>query len=132
MPETKFEPDAGEELNAQREKQGMPPLEAAKTRDRGIGPFGRLVLRGATVIDGTGAPPIGPIDIVVEKGRIAELRKVGVPKAPIKAERRPPGGDHEIDCHGKYVTPGFIDCHAHAGVPYHCGAWLGASGGLRL
>ena len=78
MPETKFEPDAGEELNAQREKQGMPPLEAAKTRDRGIGPFGRLVLRGATVIDGTGAPPIGPIDIVVENGRIAELRKVGV------------------------------------------------------
>ena len=89
MPETKFEPDAGEELNAQREKQGMPPLEAAKTRDRGIGPFARLVLRGATVIDGTGAPPIGPIDIVVENGRITELRKVASAKPPIKPERRP-------------------------------------------
>ena len=30
-----------------------------------------------------------------------------------------PAGDHEIDCHGKFVTPGFIDCHAHAGVAYH-------------
>ena len=28
-------------------------------------------------------------------------------------------GDHEIDCKGKWVTPGFIDCHAHAGVAYH-------------
>ncbi|HUB46090.1 MAG TPA: amidohydrolase family protein [Acetobacteraceae bacterium] len=119
MPESVFEPDAGEELTAQRAKQGMPPLEPATSRDRGVGPFGRMVLRGATVIDGTGAPPIGPIDIVVENGRIAELRKVGVPKAPINPDRRPPAGDHEIDCGGKFVTPGFIDCHAHAGVPYH-------------
>jgi|SRR5271166_1044 len=113
------ETDAGEELTQLRASLGMPPLEPARARDRGIGPFKRLVLRGATVIDGTGAPPIGPIDIVVENGRIAELRKVGVPKVPIEASRRPEGGDHEIDCSAKYVAPGFIDCHAHAGVPYH-------------
>jgi imidazolonepropionase-like amidohydrolase len=78
-----------------------------------------MVLRGATVIDGTGAPPIGPADIVVEHGRIAAIRKVGVPGAPINPARWPEAGEHEIDCHGKWVTPGFIDCHAHAGVPYH-------------
>lgn len=114
-----FEPDAGEELTVERAQQGMPPLQPATRRDRGRGPFARMVLRGASVIDGTGAPPIGPIDIVVEQGRIAEMRKVGVPKAAIKPERRPAPGEHEIDCHGKFVTPGFIDCHAHAGVPYH-------------
>ncbi len=119
MADDMFEPDAGEELTAQRAQQGMPPLQPATGRDRGVGPFARMVLRGATVIDGTGAPPIGPIDIVVENGRIAEMRKVGVPKAAIKPERRPAAGEHEIDCHGKFITPGFIDCHAHAGVPYH-------------
>ncbi len=113
------EPEAGEELTLLRTDQGQPPLIEASGRDRGIGPFRRLVLRGATVIDGTGAPPIGPIDIVVENGRIAEMRKVGNAKAPINPDRRPAPGEHEIDCHGKFVTPGFIDCHAHAGVAYH-------------
>ncbi|WP_204309890.1 hypothetical protein, partial [Klebsiella michiganensis] len=70
-------------------------------RDRGAGPFKRLVLRGATVIDGTGAPPIGPTDIVVEDGRIVLMKKVGSAKTVIKEAARPPGGDHEIDCHGK-------------------------------
>ncbi|HWK44527.1 MAG TPA: amidohydrolase family protein [Stellaceae bacterium] len=111
--------DAGEELTAQNTQAGMPPVPAAASRDRGIGPFKRLVLRGATVIDGTGAPPIGPVDIVVEGGVITMLKKVGSPQTPIKPARRPEPGDHEIDCHGKYVTPGFVDCHAHAGVAYH-------------
>ncbi|MBV9538946.1 MAG: amidohydrolase family protein [Acidisphaera sp.] len=97
----------------------MPPVQAATSRDRGQGPWPRLVLRGATVIDGTGAPPIGPTDIVIERGAITELRKVGVPHVAIKQERRPDPGDHEIDCHGKFVTPGFVDCHGHAGVAWH-------------
>ena len=67
-----FEPDAGEELALSRAQMGQPPVPEATGRDRGIGPFKRLVLRGATVIDGTGAPPIGPIDIVVENGRIVD------------------------------------------------------------
>ncbi len=119
MSGSEFEAEAGEELPLSRGALGMPPVREATTRDRGAGPFHRLVLRGATVIDGTGAPPIGPVDIVVEHGRIAEMRKVGAAKRPIKESMRPAAGDHEIDCHGKWVTPGFIDCHAHAGVPYH-------------
>ncbi|MDQ8731508.1 amidohydrolase family protein [Bradyrhizobium sp. LHD-71] len=111
--------EAGDELTAENTKAGMPPVQAATSRNRGSGPFKRLVLRGATVISGTGAPPLGPMDIVVEEGRITQIKKVGTPKIPIKPERRPAPGDHEIDCHGKYVTPGFIDCHAHAGVAYH-------------
>ena len=36
----------------------------------GVGPFGRMLIRGATLIDGTGAPPEGPVDMVVENNRI--------------------------------------------------------------
>jgi len=107
----------GDELAVSRAKAGQPPIVPARQRDRGVGPFKRLVLRGATVIDGTGAPPIGPTDIVVESNRITLLKKVTGNLA--NAANRPAAGDHEIDCRGKWVTPGFIDCHAHAGVAYH-------------
>ena len=30
----------------------------------------QLILRGATLINSTGAPPIGPVDIVIEKIRL--------------------------------------------------------------
>ena len=42
------------------------PLYAPDRRpDEGEGPFQRLIVRGATVVDGTGAPPVGPVDIVM-------------------------------------------------------------------
>ena len=50
----------------------------------GEGPFERLVIRGATMIDGAGAPPIGPVDIVIENNRIKEIKSVGFPKVAIK------------------------------------------------
>jgi len=91
----------------------------------GAGPFGRLVIRGVTMVDGTGAPPVGPVDIVVEGGRIAEIHAVGFPGVPIRPERRPPAGDHEIDAHGMYALPGFVNAHAHIAVPDH-----GKAGGV--
>ena len=62
----------GEERIDRLRAAGMPPVAAATSRDRGAGPFRRLVLRGATVIDGTGAPPWSPADIVIENGRITK------------------------------------------------------------
>ena len=32
-----------------------------------------------TVVDGTGAPPVGPMDIVVAGNRITQIRSVGTP-----------------------------------------------------
>jgi imidazolonepropionase-like amidohydrolase len=81
----------------------------------GEGPFERLVIRGATMIDGAGAPPIGPVDIVIENNRIKEIRSVGYPKAAINESRRPAKGVKEIDASGMYVMPGLVDCHAHIG-----------------
>jgi imidazolonepropionase-like amidohydrolase len=83
--------------------------------DEGGGPYQRLVIRGATMIDGTGAPPQGPVDIVIEGDRISAIRSVGYPKVPINERRRPAAGDREIDGTGMFVLPGLIDMHTHTG-----------------
>jgi len=87
----------------------------APARSEGDGPWSRLVIRGATMIDGTGAPPVGPVDIVIRNDRIAEIRSVGYPGVPIDDARRPGSADREIDAHGMYVLPGFVDMHGHIG-----------------
>lgn len=83
--------------------------------DEGEGPYDRLILRGAIVIDGTGAPPRGPADIVIEGSRIAEIVGVGVPGVAIDEEGRPGDATREIDVSGMYVLPGFVDLHLHTG-----------------
>jgi len=90
-------------------------IEEAPERLEGDGPYERLILRGGTIIDGTGAPPRGPVDIVIEGNRIAQIRSVGYPKVPIDSTRRPVAGDRELDVSGMYVMPGFIDMHGHVG-----------------
>ncbi len=92
-------------------------VQAAPDRrpDEGEGPFERLIIRGATLIDGTGSPPVGPVDIVVEGNRIAEIRSVGFPGVDIRADRRPEGATRELDATGHFVMPGFVDMHAHIG-----------------
>ncbi len=93
-----------------------PDVNPAPERgDQGEGPFDRLIIRGATVIDGTGAPPVSPVDIVVEGNRIVDIRVVGAPKVPINEERRPGDATRELDATGMFVMPGFIDTHVHCG-----------------
>jgi N-acyl-D-aspartate/D-glutamate deacylase len=59
-----------------------------------------LVITGATVVDGTGAPP-RTADVAVSNGVITEVGKVDG-----TAHRR-------IDADGLMVTPGFVDIHTH-------------------
>ena len=84
---------------------------------RAEGPYERLVIRNATLIDGTGAPPRGPYDIVIEGDRIARVVSVGLQGLDDPAARRPPAGDRELDAAGMTITPGFINTHGHLG-PY--------------
>ncbi|MBI4430057.1 MAG: amidohydrolase [Ignavibacteriales bacterium] len=85
--------------------------------DEGKGPFKVFVIRGATLIDGSGAPPQGPVDIVVENNRIKSVQGAGTPGLPLKQNRKPEKSDFELDATGMYVMPGFVDMHVHAGGP---------------
>ncbi|MCR9134083.1 MAG: amidohydrolase family protein [bacterium] len=89
----------------------------APPRSDGEGPFDRLIIRGVHLIDGTGSPATGPVDIVVEGNKIAQIRTVGYPGLPINESRRPQADENtrEIDASGMYLLPGFIDMHAHTG-----------------
>jgi hypothetical protein len=86
-------------------------------RTEGDGPYNRLFIRGITLINSTGAPPLGPIDIVVEQNKIAQIKQVGYPGVPIEAKNRPQlkEGDKELNCEGMYLMPGFVDMHGHVG-----------------
>jgi N-acyl-D-aspartate/D-glutamate deacylase len=59
-----------------------------------------LVVRGATVVDGTGAPGI-EADVAIDADRIVAVGDV------------PDGGEVELDGRGLVVAPGWIDTHTH-------------------
>jgi imidazolonepropionase-like amidohydrolase len=114
------------------EGEDEPPVLPAPDRAEGEGPFERLILRGAILIDGTGSPPMGPVDIVIENNRIAEVKGVGAPGLPIDEKKRPKDATKEIDLTGQWVMPGIVDLHVHTGgVPkapeaeYVYKLWLG-------
>jgi imidazolonepropionase-like amidohydrolase len=100
---------------AQAQAQGRQGDTAAPARrpGEGQGPFKKLVIRGATLIDGTGGPPRSPVDIVIEGNRITAVTQAGWPGLPLQPNRQPRDADFEIDAAGMYVMPGFVDMHVH-------------------
>ena len=91
-------------------------LKAPEVKE-GDGPYTQLIIRGVTLINGTGAPPAGPVDIVIENNRIVQIQTVGSPGLPINQSRRPAlkEGGKELNCEGMFAMPGFIDMHGHIG-----------------
>ncbi|HNQ81878.1 MAG: amidohydrolase family protein [Acidobacteria bacterium] len=67
------------------------------------------VLRGATLIDGTGANPISNAVIVIRGNRIQEVGRLGQVTIP--------EGAALIPAEGKYILPGMIDLHTHITYP---------------
>jgi N-acyl-D-amino-acid deacylase len=63
-----------------------------------------LLLRGATLVDGTGSPA-RPADVAVEGDRITAVAGAG--------ELTAPSGAEVVDLDGLVLAPGFIDIHTH-------------------
>ena len=59
-----------------------------------------LVIRGGTILDGTGGPAFAG-DVAIDGGTIVAVGRV------------PGAGREEIDATGAIVTPGFVDVHTH-------------------
>ena len=59
-----------------------------------------LVIRGGTVVDGTGAPP-RTADVAIAGDRIVDVGRVD------------PSASRVVDADGLLVTPGWVDIHTH-------------------
>ncbi len=95
-----------------------PPTHAPVRGTESEGPFSGLVIKDAFLLDGTGAPVQGPVNIIIEKDKIVSITGSGTGSLSGKAEKY--GADTKIiDAKGKYVLPGFIDAHTHLGTPTH-------------
>ncbi|MBV6522569.1 MAG: hypothetical protein MNPFHGCM_02717 [Gemmatimonadaceae bacterium] len=83
--------------------------------------YRRLIIRNATIVSGRGTPgtnrgmpPEGPVDIVIENGRIADIvlmdavNTAGNPKDHTRVT-----GDRIVDARGMYIIPGLVEMHAH-------------------
>lgn len=61
----------------------------------------QLIIRGGTVVDGTGAEPVRA-DVAIDGDRISAIGDLSDATAA-----------EEIDATGKFVSPGFVDLHTH-------------------
>lgn len=105
-------------LDAVREglEPSLPALMASGTRDRmsdlaqltrTVRPMatGTIALVGATLIDGTGAPPVRDATVIVANGAIV--------RAGPRSSTAVPRGARTIDVAGKTIMPGLWDMHTH-------------------
>jgi len=76
------------------------------------------VIKGGTLIDGTGAGPVRDSVVVIEGSKITEVGSSN--------RVRIPGGAEVIEAGGRVVMPGLIDCHTHISnfrTPYPATGW---------
>ena len=71
----------------------------------GTAPPRPLAITGATLIDGTGGPPLANATVVIEGDRIG--------RAGPGTDGPPPEGAEVIDGRGRFLIPGLTDMHVH-------------------
>jgi imidazolonepropionase-like amidohydrolase len=95
----------GEERAIRAVRDGIQIPAQAPNRGRGTGPFETLIIKDVMLISGEGAPPRGPVSIVIKNDLIESI----VRSAPSIANAE------VIDASSMYALPGFIDSHVHIG-----------------
>lgn len=75
--------------------------QPASTRAR------ELVVRGATLIDGTGTAPQSNVDVLIRDDRIFA----------VGPSLQAPSGAATVDARGAWIVPGLIDVHVHLDAP---------------
>lgn len=65
-----------------------------------------LVLRGGTLIDGSGGEPVSDAVVVIEEERISRVGQRAQFPAPSEV----------LECDGLTLLPGLIDAHSHLGI----------------
>lgn len=70
-----------------------------------------IALTGGTLIDGNGGAPVPDAVVLIQGKKILQAGPAAKVKVPEKAEK--------IDIRGKFVLPGFIDCHIHTTYPFN-------------
>jgi imidazolonepropionase-like amidohydrolase len=64
-----------------------------------------IALLGATLIDGSGGPPLPAAAVVIRRGRIESVGS--------RADFRLPERTREVDVSGRWIVPGLVDGHVH-------------------
>ena len=78
-------------------------IPKAPERKEGTGPYTQLIIRGVTLINGTGAPPMGPVDI-------------SAPRASTAARRRPDHNRRALATGGQRRSGRDLSCDRRVGV----------------
>ncbi|MEP7347669.1 MAG: hypothetical protein ABI877_20535, partial [Gemmatimonadaceae bacterium] len=107
---------AGESFAVPNNGPGTLPMGTIKGEH-----YNRLIIRNATIISGRGTPgtnrgmpPEGPVDIVIENGKITDVILMdAVNTAGNPKDYKRVTGDKIIDAKGMYVIPGLVEMHAH-------------------
>jgi urease alpha subunit len=66
-----------------------------------------VLVRGGTLIDGTGSAPVADASVLITDGMITNVWS-GTAGAPAL-----PDGTQIVDAAGKFIIPGLIDSHVH-------------------
>ncbi|MGH7665629.1 MAG: amidohydrolase family protein [Gemmatimonadaceae bacterium] len=103
-------PASAQQPNSPRSVGGVIPPSSGER-------YNRLLIRNAYVIDGTGNPMRGPMDILIEGATITNVTRSSATDEfgtgrDTSSEAAPPA-DRVIDAQGMYVIPGIIDLHGH-------------------
>ena len=64
-----------------------------------------IVIRGGTLIDGTGGPPLPNAVVVIRGNRIETVSRNG--------QASYPAGARVLEADGKFIVPGLMDAHCH-------------------